>query len=199
MIELPEALTLARQFNENIVGKTVLRVLPPTKPHKFCWFAGDPADYDGKIAGCKITSAYGFGIYCGLCFDNGMRLSLNDGVNPRLYCDGNEPKNYQLLIMLSGGVSLAFTVAMYGGIVLHDDDYDNEYYVKSRGYVSPFSPEFEAFYYDRLAGIKPSLSAKAFIATEQRFPGIGNGTAQDILFAAKINPRRKMSNRSEER
>lgn len=48
MIELPEALTLAKQLNETVVGKTVSRVLPPTKPHKFCWFNGDPSDYEEK-------------------------------------------------------------------------------------------------------------------------------------------------------
>lgn len=39
---------------------------------------------------------------------------------------------------------------------------------------------------------KQSLSAKAFLATEQRIPGLGNGILQDILFNARINPRSKM-------
>ena len=34
---------------------------------------------------------------------------------------------------------------------------------------------------------------KAFLATEQRFPGIGNGTAQDILFRAGLHPKRKLA------
>jgi formamidopyrimidine-DNA glycosylase len=42
-----------------------------------------------------------------------------------------------------------------------------------------------------------SLSAKAFLATEQRIPGLGNGVAQDILFTAKIHSKRKMSTLSE--
>ena len=37
------------------------------------------------------------------------------------------------------------------------------------------------------------MSAKAFLATDQHFPGIGNGVIQDILFNAKINPRTQIS------
>lgn len=39
----------------------------------------------------------------------------------------------------------------------------------------------------------PKLSAKAFLATEQRIPGLGNGVLQDILWSARIHPKRKMS------
>ena len=41
------------------------------------------------------------------------------------------------------------------------------------------------------------LSAKAFLATEQRFPGLGNGVLQDILFAARIHPKRKLRDLTE--
>ena len=41
------------------------------------------------------------------------------------------------------------------------------------------------------------LSVKAFLATEQRIPGLGNGVLQDILFNAKLNPRRKIGELSD--
>ncbi|NLG52254.1 MAG: endonuclease VIII, partial [Chloroflexi bacterium] len=40
------------------------------------------------------------------------------------------------------------------------------------------------------------LSAKAFLATEQRIPGLGNGVLQDILWTARIHPKRKMADLS---
>jgi formamidopyrimidine-DNA glycosylase len=43
----------------------------------------------------------------------------------------------------------------------------------------------------------PKLSAKAFLATEQRVPGLGNGVLQDILWTARIHPKRKMATLSE--
>jgi formamidopyrimidine-DNA glycosylase len=35
-------------------------------------------------------------------------------------------------------------------------------------------------------------SLKAFLATEQRIPGLGNGVLQDILLNAELHPKRKV-------
>jgi len=197
MLEFPEAISIAKQLNDNITGKRVRRVLPPSKAHKFCWYAGDPADYDAKLSGAAVRSAENFGSYAEILFENGQRLCLNDGVNARLLSCADAPKDYQLLIEFDDGTALAFTVAMYGGIVLHDGSCENEYYLKSRNAISPFSAEFEPYYRKLLAESKPTLSAKAFLATEQRFPGIGNGVLQDILFSAGIHPKRKLATLSD--
>ena len=193
MIELPEALVLAGQMNKALSGRVVEAVLPPSKPHKFCWFAGDPADYGKAVCGSAIASAEGFGIFAELSFDNGKKLCVNDGVNARLLRRCDAPKDYQLLIAFTDGDALVFTVAMYGGVVLHGGEYDNEYYQKSRTALSPFAPEYRAQYERQLAADKPALSAKAFLATGQRFPGVGNGVLQDILFNARMHPKRKLS------
>lgn len=191
MIELPEALTLARQSNAALTGKHVVRVLPPTKPHKFCWWNGSPEDYAAQLVNSTITGVEGFGIFAELTFDNGKRLCVNDGVNLRLVTD--VPREYQLLLGFDDGTALALSVAMYGGIVLHCGDYDNAYYRKSRTGISPFSADFAAYYSATLGDCKPGMSAKAFLATRQRFPGLGNGVLQDILFTAGIHPKRRLS------
>lgn len=41
--------------------------------------------------------------------------------------------------------------------------------------------------------MKPKSSVKVLLATEQRIPGLGNGVLQDILFNAKINPKREIN------
>ena len=41
------------------------------------------------------------------------------------------------------------------------------------------------------------MSLKAFLATEQRIPGLGNGVLQDILFNAALHPKRKINSLSE--
>lgn len=43
MIEFPEVQALSAQLTQYAAGRKVLRVLPPAKTHKFCWFQGDPA------------------------------------------------------------------------------------------------------------------------------------------------------------
>lgn len=199
MIELPEALTLSRQLREHAVGKEVIKVRPPSSEHKFCWFNGDAADYDKMLRGRSLLGAKGFGIFVEAEFDKGIRLCFNDGVNVRLMSpDEERPAKYQLMVDFKDGYSLIFTVAMYGGIICHDGVYGNEYYLKSRDRLSPMSDRFDESYFSTLsAEVKPSTSAKAFLATEQRIPGIGNGTLQDILFKANINPRRKVKSLSQ--
>ncbi len=192
MLEYPEALTVARQIKDEVVGKKIRHVYPPVKEHKFCWFSGSPKDYDAKMSGAIITYAESFGMYVEMTLDNGVRLCFHDGVNARLGKLADTPKNYQLLIEFTDETALVFTVTMYGGILLHDGDCDNPYYLKSRAAISPFSDAFAPYYNQILAESKPSLSAKAFVATEQRFPGIGNGVLQDILLAAGIHPKRKL-------
>ena len=193
MIELPESITLSQQLNRTLIGKTVVAVQKPTKPHKFCWFNGDPALYEEQIAQQPVCAAQGFGMFVELSFGYGMKLCINDGVNIRYLQDGIPPKDYQLLIRFSDGTALVFTVAMYGGIILHDGSNDNDYYLKSQAAVSPLSDDFPDAYARVLAMSKPSLSVKALLATEQRFPGVGNGVLQDILFAAGLHPKRKLS------
>lgn len=199
MIELPEGLTLAKQIDSALTGTVVERVQPPSAPHKFCWFNGDPSEYHERLAGQRIEGARSFGIFVEIAFDGGARLCFNDGVNVRLLApETQRPKKYQLLMEFADGRALAFTVAMYGGIICHAGDYDNEYYRKSKGSVSPLSASFDKAAFDALlASVKPTLSAKAFLATEQRIPGLGNGVLQDILFQARIHPKRKVGTLSE--
>ena len=192
MLELPEVINIARQLRENVQGKRISYVLPPTKAHKFCWFAGAPEEYDTALRGSIIQHTEGFGIFVEMFFDNGKRICFNDGVNVRLVSKGKEPKDYQLLIGFHDETALVFTVAMYGSIILHDGDYNNEYYIKSKSAISPFSSEFAPYYRKMLVDSKPNLSVKAFLATEQRFPGIGNGVLQDILLEAHLHPKRKI-------
>lgn len=191
MLEYPEVMTMAKQMREHLAGSRVVAVRPPTKPHKFCWFQGDPADYHCALAGSGIVTAEGFGIYVELVFDNGCRLCFNDGVRTRLLEREKVPSQYQLSMELADGRTLVFTVAMYGGIVLHRGEYENEYYQKSREGISPLSQEFGAYFRTLLAESKPNLSLKALLATGQRIPGLGNGVLQDILFAARLHPKRK--------
>jgi formamidopyrimidine-DNA glycosylase len=54
---------------------------------------------------------------------------------------------------------------------------------------------FDASYFDAL--LVPvevqKLPLKAALATQQRIPGVGNGVLQDILWKARLHPRRKVA------
>ena len=88
---------------------------------------------------------------------------------------------------------------MYGGIICFEHAYDNEYYIISKEGLSPLADGFNEAYFRKLLGsVKPGISAKAFLATQQRIPGLGNGVLQDILFQARIHPKQKMGKLTEE-
>jgi len=202
MIELPESLTLAKQINENLLGKRITAVTAAASPHKFAWYYGDPADYASRLVDREIKSALGFGMFVEVHLSH-ARLLFSDGVNLRLHPKaGLIPKKHQLLLVFDDITSLSTTIAMYGGIQCWDegDDFDNTYYNIAKEKPSPFTDEFDENYFNQLLSPKEvqRLSLKAALATEQRIPGLGNGSLQDILWHGKLNPRQKINTLSEE-
>jgi formamidopyrimidine-DNA glycosylase len=195
MIELPEAILLGRQMNDVLAGKTVTNVFNATHVNKFAFFNGDPLAYKSLLTGLKIRSATGQGIFVDIRFDNDMYLSICDGVKVK-YNDRNSPvpDKYQLLMTFDDETFLTFTVAMYGGMYVYQNEFQNSYHRKSMEQLSALGADFTEDYFSNfLNNEKPTLSLKAFLATEQRFPGIGNGVLQDILFRAGLHPKRKLN------
>lgn len=195
MIELPESNTLAKQFQQTLIGKTVLSAVTNASPHKFAWFSGEPIYYNERMSGKKITGAEAHGGMAELHFEDGMRLIFCDGTNVRYFdIDSPLPKKHQLHIQFDDLTSLICSVQMYGAIWLLDDGQVEGYNQIAHDKPSPLSDNFDKSYFDALYSESDAkLSTKAFLATKQRIPGLGNGVVQDILFNAKLNPKRKMN------
>jgi formamidopyrimidine-DNA glycosylase len=195
MIEIPEAVNLAKQITETVKGRKVARVIAGFYPHKFAWYHGDPKDYDtllrGKIINTAGPRAAMVEIQAGdavLLFSDGVALRFHDR-------DEKRPQKHQMLIEFEDGTALSASVQMYGGLIcFKEGEYQNPYYEAAKTKPSPLSDKFDQVYFSRL--ISPpdvqKISAKAFLATEQRIPGLGNGVLQDILYNARIHPKRKV-------
>jgi len=198
MIELPESKRFADQFLEILKGKTVQNVTANQSPHKFAWFHGDPAGYHSLLAGKKVTGSDSFGGMAELQIED-MKLVFCDGTNIRYYCESDVlPQKHQLHIEFDDFTSITCSVQMYGGMWLLDKNEEEGYYKSSKYKIKPLQPEFDENYFDGLMkDVKQTMSAKAFLATEQRIPGLGNGVLQDILFNAKIHPKRKIESLSD--
>ena len=200
MIELPESTALAKQFNEILVGKTVTEAIANTSPHKFAWFTGDPADYNARLSGKKIVSAEAHGGMAEIHFNDGTRLIFCDGTNVRYFeKDAVLPKKHQLHVKFDDFTSLICSVQMYGALWVLDNGQIEGYNQIARDKTSVLSDKFDEGYFNSLySEADAKLSTKAFIATKQRIPGLGNGVTQDILFNAKLHPKRKMNTLSKE-
>lgn len=195
MIELPESRTWGLQADKQLAGRTITAVFNATQPHKFTWYSGDPLAYPALLVGRAFLSACGYGAFVDFCLDKDVHITVGDGTNVRYLEPGSDvPTNYQLLICLDNEAMLVFTVAMYGGIHAYAGVLESTYFQGAVTKPSPLDEAFDAAYFGGLFDeAKKNLSAKAFLATEQRIPGLGNGVVQDILFQARIHPKRKLA------
>ncbi len=194
MIELPEAYNLAKQLNSAISGKRIIRVTASQTPHKLAWYYGDKTKYGDLLKEKMVGMTSAHGGLVEIHVEN-ARILFSDGVNLRLHHHKEpRPAKHQMLIEFEDGSALSAVIQMYGGTgSFKEGELDNPYYKVAKVKPSPLSPEFEKDYFEHLISTAEiqRLSIKGILATEQRIPGLGNGVLQDILFDAKIHPKKK--------
>ncbi|MGE5389538.1 MAG: endonuclease VIII [Deltaproteobacteria bacterium] len=195
MLELPEAYVIAGQIRDVLIGKSIKTVLAAMTPHKLAWYQGDPQTYPDLLTGEVITGAQSYGGWVQIEASKATML-FGDGVNLRFHqADEKLPVKHQLLLEFNDGSALSAAVQMYGGLLcFKGNELDNQYYRAAKDKPSPITAQFDRSYFDKMIE-GPSvqkLSAKAFLATEQRIPGLGNGVLQDILYNAHIHPKKKI-------
>lgn len=195
MIEIPEAIVLAEQCKQILMGKVVEEVLAGQSPHKFAWYVGEPEDYPKKLLGKRVQTAQAFGGHIEMELGD-VFLAFSDGIQLS-YLEVNQkpPKKHQLLIRFTDQSALVASVRMYGGMwCFYEGEWDNIYYQLAKEKPGPLDSVFTPAYFRALINEETvqTLSAKAFLATEQRIPGLRNGVLQDILFDAGIHPKRKL-------
>lgn len=195
MIELAEARVLADQMNHCIKGKRIQNVITGQSPHKFAFFHGDPQNYKTLLQNKIIGEAAAHGGQLEIEIED-VFLLFGDGVNLLYHETGEKrPLKHQLLIEFEDGSALSGSVQMYGFLsCFAKNECDNPYYLIAKEKPSPLSDAFHMNYFIDILSAPGAdkLSAKAILATEQRIPGLGNGVLQDILYNARIHPKRKV-------
>jgi len=199
MIEIPESINLAAQIEREMKGKTIVSVLAAQTKHGFAWYNGDPAEYPAKFNGKVVEGAVAYGGKLHVKLSDDCNFLFNDGINVRYITDGKLPKKHQLLWDFGDGTHMYCTVSMYGGMNGYRGTNEGWYDQVARERPQVLSDEFTFEYFASILGgvDRAKLSAKAFLATEQRIPGLGNGVLHDILWNAEINPRRRMDTLSD--
>ncbi len=198
MLELPEAVVIAQQIGQTLAGKRIQAVQANQSPHKFAWFTGDPAEYPRHLLGKTIGAA---GSHGGHVEVQAGDRTLIFSTTMRYYPAGEKlPPKHQLWLAFEDGSSFVATVQMWGAMLCIQPGQDTGLidYPEAIRKPSPLSLDFDRAYFETLLD-QPNradilkLSAKAFLATEQRIPGLGNGALQDILWMAHIHPKRKLA------
>ncbi|MFA5007440.1 MAG: hypothetical protein WC509_08280 [Candidatus Izemoplasmatales bacterium] len=198
MIEIGEALALARQMDEAISGKTVADAAFLSAPHRFCWIGMDPAAAADRLRGRTVERVQAVGGRVVVRCSGGQNVAIGEDVTVR-YCDPRLEKT-QMLLSFADGTNLTARVKLYGYLSVGGEDElrANPYYVAHADGIAPLSPDFTVERFARTATENPRLSVKALLATGQRIPGVGNGTIQDVLWTARLRPETRVSALREE-
>jgi formamidopyrimidine-DNA glycosylase len=194
MFELPEYITLSRQMNETLPGKTVRSGFLGNKPHKFVWYNRSHEEFAQLTAGRHVGRATARGRWLFLALEPGYVLVLGECGGKLLYHppETASPATYHLLLSFEDGSALSVTTQMWGAMELYEKGQELErQYVKGMR-PTPADPAFTLDYFSGLideliAGQKRSV--KGLLTQEQLIPGLGNAIAQDILFRARLHPK----------
>ena len=202
MIELPEAITIAQQIDSELKGKEISSGISGQTPHKFAFF-------DKKIPHTEFAKIVP-GKTIGRSFAHGMAIITN--LNPdyllSLGCGGERihyhtsmetlPKKHQLKLDFYDDTFLTVTVSGWGEVrLLKASDFLIHPHLRHKA-ISPLNEKFTFEYFDGLFNTLPKdkrnqkTSAKYFIISKPGIYGVGNGCLHDILFRAKIHPKRQM-------
>lgn len=202
MIELPEAITIARQISKELKGEKVVSAIRRSSPHKFA-FTGEYSDneFANIVKGKKVGDARANGSIILVDLEPDYVLSLGCG-GERILIHTSEatlPKKHQLMINFQDDIHLAVTISGWGEVrLLEQSDLSNHPHIKWDA-ISPLSDSFTFTYFTGLIDSLPEnkrVSAKYFIISEPGIWGVGNGCLQDILYRAKIHPKRQVTSLS---
>ena len=204
MIELPEAINFARQISKDLKGKQIASGVRGSSPHKFA-FTGKHSDeeFAAIVKDKTIGVAVAEGSVILTDLKPGYVLSLGCGGERILYHTHEKtlPKKHQLLFNFKDKTYLTVTVSGWGEVrLLEQSEVPKHPHIK-RDAISPLSDAFTFAYFHSLFDAlneNKRVSAKYFIISEPGIWGVGNGCLQDILYRAKIHPKRQMVTLSSE-
>ncbi len=194
MFELPEYITLARQMNQTLPGKTIQQGNLGNSPHKFVWYNRTHEEFEALTRGKRVGMGHAKGRWLSLDLEPGYKLLLGEcGGKVHYHEPGvSMPVKFHLLLTFNDGSALTIMTAMWGAMELYESGQELERkYIKGMR-PTPVDPEFSFEYFSLLIdelkqGAKRSI--KSLLTQDQLIPGLGNAIAQDIMFHACLHPR----------
>jgi formamidopyrimidine-DNA glycosylase len=198
MFELPEYITLAKQINATLTGKTVKAGSLGNSPHKFVWYNRTYEEFAQLTQGKVVGSAQVQGRWLSIPLEPGYVLLLGECGGKILFHPAGTPLpvKYHLLIHFDDSSAFSATTQMWGAMELYEAGKEQE-----RQYIKGMrsTPLDSTFTFDYFTSLIDELlqgekrSAKGLLTQDQIIPGLGNSIAQDILFRARIGPRRSLT------
>jgi formamidopyrimidine-DNA glycosylase len=197
MIELPEARTLATQMGERITGKEFARAEVAEGRPKFLFVTPESPDLSPRLVGRRVTGVSSKGKWIFSRLDNGETMTLGEfGGRLRYHAPGEDlPKKRHITLEFADGGALTLAIQMWGFLGVQTPSELAEHpYAGTLG-PSPIADDFTLARWNEVLDAhleSENKPVKAFLTHEANICGIGNGYLQDILFRAKLSPKRKV-------
>ena len=199
-VELPEAKILAEQMSHELRGKRVKSYLLKDyeRLQRIGMMDKDLTSFNQLVDG-KIESVISRGNVIRVKFDNRANLILGPEYGGEIFyhtAEKNVPK-FHLRLDFSDGTVLTVRLTSMGVIqVLKDDELERSYVYKRDFDPTKLSPTNEEFTFERfskrLADHNKMLKS-VLVGKDAVLVGVSNSTFQDILYRARIHPKRKAS------
>jgi formamidopyrimidine-DNA glycosylase len=199
-VELPEAKILAEQMNQELRGKRVKSFLVKDceRLQRIGMMDKDLTSFNQLVDG-KIESVASRGNVIRVKFDNGANLILGPEYGGEIFYHtdtANVPK-FHLRVNFSDGTLLTVRLTSMGVIqVLKDDELERSYVYKRDFDSTKLSPTDEEFTFERFSkrmAEHNKMLKSVLVGKDAVLVGVSNSTFQDILYRARIHPKRKAS------
>jgi formamidopyrimidine-DNA glycosylase len=203
LFELPEVAVLSGQINSTLTGKTIRSGSLGNSPHKFVWYNKSDEEFARLTAGKRVGESCGRGRWLFIPLQPGYVLLFGECGGRMLYhAPGSDmPKRYHLHLCFEDDSFLTVTTQMWGAMELYEEgrEQQREYVRDMR--TTPAEPGFSYDYFDCLVDQMAQAkkrSVKGLLTQDQIIPGLGNAIAQDIMFRARLHPKRAIRDLSAE-
>ncbi len=198
MFELPEFVTFSKQINETITGKVVQKGIQGNSPHKFVWYNRTPDEFEALTCGRTVGETEAKGKWLFVSLEPDYVLVFGEcGGKVLFHPTGSRvPPKYHLYLGFEDGSALTATTQMWGAMELYEKGQErNRQYIRGMR-PTPTEGEFSFPYFsalmDELAQ-EAKWTVKGLLTQAQLIPGLGNASAQDILFRAKLHPKHPLT------
>ena len=200
-IELPEAKILAEQMNKELEGKRINshHLRDYERLQKIGFMNKDIKSFD-QLVGRKVESVTSRGNTIRIKLDGKLNLILSPEYGGEVFyhsCGATVPEEFHLRMDFSDGTVLTVRLTSMGGIHVFKDDELMGSYMFKRDFnpeiLSPIDETFTFNEFSKLLQYNNKALKSVLVGKDAVVVGLSNSAFQDIIYRAKLRPKRKAS------
>jgi formamidopyrimidine-DNA glycosylase len=200
-IELPEAKILAEQMNRELRGKCIksYRLQDYERLQKIGFINKDVKSFD-QLVNRQVETVTSRGNAIRVELDKGMNIILSPEYGGEIFyhpCETTVPEKFHLRIDFCDKTTLTVRLTSMGGIqVLKGAELVSSYVFKRDFNPEMLSPVDENFTFDEFSKLLAEHNRalkSVLVGKDAVVVGLSNSAFQDIIYRAKLHPKRKAS------